>query len=792
MKRKPEVLLIDDLCSNQAAIETLLKQGCNIYTTLNVFDIESVRIRNDLPAELFTGPAIGETFLHLDYQLEFIDIEPHELIRRYENGKIYRLQQMHHSRAPLFEEKTLLRLRNIALDFISGFQDKRVLPSCEYLLVCISPAASSRRVIQAAARSAKTVNARLIALHVETRNSLRKTESTKRQLHKNLQLAEQLGAEIVNIQARSVSGGIAEYVSMRNIRRIAVGRSLNRPPIYELFKSDTVRKLFRLIPWAEIHIIPGFPGDYQQELLSNKKRSAYIQTGQKKNSGFPMSTFLKQLLLLSGASLLAILFDVLGLSEANIILVFLLGVVLISLSGERWMGIASSAISVMLFNFLFTEPRYTFIVTDPQYLVIFPLLFIVALITSELVNREKREARAADIREQRTEVLYRISRSLLKATGPRTVIMSALEHLSGIFNIGLVVYLPQNDTQQLTNYHLGPDSQKSEQFEAEQEKEAAEWCFQNAQPAGRGTPNFPIAQGKYFPIQTHNQVLGVLGVEAPHTLSDDNRNSMIEAVAAQIALALDRENLAEAQEKSRIEIERERLRSNLLRAISHDLRSPLASITGSSSTLLYDWKKLNNESRSELLQNIKEDADWLAQLIENILSLAKVEGPSFVLHKENELADDIIAGVLNKLKSQSSEHIIRVELPDEPVFVSADVGLLQQVLINLIDNALRYTPKGSSITIRAEQKKKQQQIEFRVADNGPGIPAEYQEKVFERFITLKSTDKQRRGLGLGLSICKSIVEIHQGSIRLNQSTTGGAEFVFNLPDPLTAGVCYGN
>ncbi len=259
---------------------------------------------------------------------------------------------------------------------------------------------------------------------------------------------------------------------------------------------------------------------------------------------------------------------------------------------------------------------------------------------------------------------------------------------------------------------------------------------------------------------------------------------MLEAVAAQIALALDRENLAEAQENSRIEIERERLRSNLLRAISHDLRSPLASITGSSSTLLYDWEQLNSESRSELLKNIQQDAAWLTQLIENLLSLAKVEGTSFVLNRESELVDDIIAGVLSKVRTRATEHHLKVELPEEPLFVPADVGLVQQVLINLLDNALRYTPKGSTILIHITQKQ-DKKIEFRVIDNGPGIPSKYREKVFDRFFTLKSDEDQRRGLGLGLSICKSIIEIHQGTMELARSNSGGAEFIFTIPAQLS-------
>lgn len=791
ISRNPQVILVDDLCNNQSTIDSLLSRGYDIYTTLNVCDIKNMRTQIDLPDDYFPNPVVGQKLLRHAHQYEFIDIEPEELLRRFASKNVYLDEQLHQSRAHLFDEKTLKILRQLAIDFSAGSHDTRVLPSNEYLLVCVSPARSSRRVIQIAARAAKTVNARLVALHVENRRTYHQNRSTTHNLQANLQLAEQLGGDVVVIQGRSVADAIAEYASMRNIHRIAIGREQIKPFPFSWIKPDTVQKVLHLIPWAEIQIIPGFPGDYKQKRNKTQSHNKPLSTEGRRNLRFPLLTYLKQLLLLSSASLLAILFDILGLSEANIIMVFLLGVVLVSLSGGRWIGVASSVVSVMLFNFLFTEPRYTFVVSDPQYLVIFPVLFTVALITSELVNREKREAQAADIREQRTQVLYRISRSLLQATGTRAVIMAALEHLSGIFNIGMVVYLPDQDSQQLISYHLGPDSRQAELFEAVLEKEAAEWCYKNAQPTGNTSTYYTEARGLYFPIRTHNRVLGVLGVEASRALPDDSRNSMIEAVAAQIALALDRENLSEAQEKSRIEIERERLRSNLLRAISHDLRSPLASIAGSSSTLLYDWEQLNNDSRSELLKSIHQDASWLTQLIENLLSLAKVEVSSFILNTESELVDDIVAGALSKLRSRSTEHLLKVELPEEPLFIPVDVGLVQQVLINLIDNALRYTPKKTTIIVKVVRYRNQK-VEFRVIDDGPGIPPEYREKIFERFFTLKNDEDQRRGLGLGLSICKSIVEMHDGTIQLIQPKTGGTIFAFTLPALSPSEVMHGN
>lgn len=792
IERNPAIVVFDDLSSNQSEIEALIQKGFDVYTTLNVFDIHAVRQQLQLSESFFKNTAVDiDRFRHI-IQMEFIDIEPDELLMRYKAEEIYPNSQTHQDRAHLFEEKTLKKLRETALEINSRYKsifqgntdynigDIRVLPSNEYLLVCISSALSSRRVIQVAARAANTVKAHLIALHVETRRTGRRVQPEEQQLRSNLKLAEQLGAEVVVVEGRSIAQTIAEYAAMRNIRRIAIGREQARAFPRILFTRDIVQSLLKLIPWAEIQIIPGFPSDYHISDYRISRLSKDSHSSGMEKSAIPVFTMFKQLLIFSGAALLAILFDTLGLSEANIIMVFLLGVVLVSLSGGRWIGIATSVVSVMLFNFLFTEPRYTFVVNDPQYLVLFPVLFIVALITSELVNRAKREAQAADIREQRTQALYRISHSLLSATGTRSVIKAALEHLSGILNVGMVVYLPENNSHVLVSYHLGPDSQQAEQFETIQEKNAAEWCFENARPAGYGTPHFSSSKGLYVPIQTQSRVLGVLGVDSSKTISDESRNSMIEAVAAQIALALDRENLAREQEKSRIEIEHERLRSNLLRSISHDLRSPLASIAGSSSTLLYDWKNLNNKSRSDLLENIQQDVTWLTQLFENLLSLAKVEGSMFVMNTERELVDDIVVGSLNKLSSRCAEHTVKIDLPDEPIFVPVDVGLVQQVLINLIDNALRYTPKGSTITVTVRTRGKRW-IEFSVADNGQGIPVEFHSKIFDRFFTLKNNEDQRRGLGLGLSICKSIAEIHQGTMKLKKSISGGAEFVFTLP-----------
>lgn len=792
VNRDPTIVVFDDFSNNQSEIELILQKGFDVYTTLNVFDVGDVRRQLHLSENFSLNPPVDIDQFRQLIQMEFIDIEPEELLIRYRAEEIYLNTKAHQDRSYLFEEKMLKKLRTAALainsrykSFTQGNRDNnagdiRVLPSSEYLLVCISPALSSRRVIQVAARAANTVKAHLIALHVETRKVGLRTQTEEQQLRYNLQLAEQLGAEVVVLEGRSIAQTIAGYATMRNIRRIAVGREQVRMFPRSLFMKDIVQKLLNLIPWAEIQIIPGFPSDYRKPGKQSDRLLNSLHSPGTTEKGFTFFIIVKQLMIFGGAALLAVLFDTLGLSEANIIMVFLLGVVLVSLSGGRWMGIVTSVISVMLFNFLFTEPRYTFVVNDPQYLVLFPVLFIVALITSELVNREKREAKAADIREQRTQALYRISHSLLKATGTRSVIKAALEHLSGILNVGMVVYLPENDSQVLVSYHLGPDSQQAEQFETIKEKNAAEWCFENSRPAGYGTSHFTFSKGLYVPIQTQSRVLGVLGVDSSKKITDDSRNSMIEAVAAQIALALDRENLAKEQEKSRIEIERERLRSNLLRSISHDLRSPLASIAGSSSTLLYDWKKMDNKSRSDLLENIQQDVTWLTQLFENLLSLAKVEGSMFVMNTERELVDDIVAGSLNKIRPRCAEHTVKINLPDDPIFVPVDVGLVQQVLINLIDNALRYTPKGSTITVRVE-KKGDLWIEFSVSDDGQGIPVEFHTKIFDRFFTLKNNEDQRRGLGLGLSICKSIAEIHQGTIKLIPSSSGGAEFIFMLP-----------
>ena len=655
--------------------------------------------------------------------------------------------------------------------------DTRMIPGKEKLLVCIGSAPTSERVIHAGARMAKALSARWIVLHVEQESSAQTSKVDYERLTQHLVMAEELGAEVVVITGKGIAEEIINYAHCNNINKIVIGRRLYGSD-YSLRASpeDTVDRLLECALFLDIYVIPNDRDNGQNiehhvaEPISQLRPTTVGST-------------LLGLLIMATANVLGLIFYSTGFSEANIIMIFLLGVLLISVIGGRWLGLGASAVSVLAFNFLFTEPRFTLVVNDRQYLITFPVMLVVTLLSSELTARVKQEASQSTIREQRTAILYRASQSLLRATGQSSVVTAALEHLRGLVHRGVVCYLPASYNE--TGFQrIGFGGDEAELLVEQLEVDAARWVFENLQPAGRGTNTSIHVLGYYLPLVSQEQVLGVLGVNCEVEPLDTEQRSLVESVAAQLALALDRERLNREQETMRVEMEREKLQSNLLRSMSHDLRTPLTAISGAGSTLLASESEIGSETRKELLKGILHEADWLTRLVENLLSLTRVEGGSLSVQREWEVVEEVVASVVGRLRKLAPEHTIIVDLPDEPLLAFMDASLIQQVLTNIIDNAVTYTVEGSQIIVRALNDDNAVVIE--VEDNGPGIPKEAQKHIFERFFTVAGhRTVDRRGLGLGLAICKSIVEAHSGNISVRDATGGGAIFRVLLPSPGT-------
>ncbi len=656
------------------------------------------------------------------------------------------------------------------------------------ILACISSAPSSVHVIHAAAGMAAAYGTGWTVLHIQTEGELHYPEQKKRSLKSNLDLADDLGAQINTIHGKNIADEIIRYATGRNIGKIVIGnnprRKLSR---FFRFHETILERLFAELPFYDIHVIPGKPEDYNLKTREQQK----LHNGSGFTEKFNYKSIFSTVGILSISVVVGFLFYSIGLSDTNIVIIFLLAVLFVSITSGRFLGLASAVVSVITFNFLFTQPRFTFAVYDTQYLITFPVMLVVALTASEITGRMKKEAQAAEIRERRTEILYNISRSLLKTIGKKEIIITALEQVQGLMNKEFVCYLPADgkDTPEHFSLPLHIYDDKNEHVESsvksiieDEETNVVHYVMENGVTAGNGTEILPEAKGFYLPLRSREKVLGVFGVNCNGTGLDLSQRSILEAVTAQLALALDRERLNREREETRVEIERERLHSDLLRSISHDLRTPLTAIAGAGSTLLHEQNNINKKTRKKLLQNIIDDSTWLTQLVENLLSLTKAEGGYKGLSKEWEVVEEVILTVVNRMRKQAHYHTLRAILPSTPFLAPMDAGLIQQVLINIVDNAVRYTPQQSVIEVRAYEK--ESSAVFEVQDNGPGVPPRLMPQIFQRFVTAgNGIGKERRGLGLGLAICKSIIEAHGGTISVRNTRDKGALFQFSLPIP---------
>ncbi len=477
------------------------------------------------------------------------------------------------------------------------------------------------------------------------------------------------------------------------------------------------------------------------------------------------------LLSLGVATGLALLFRSVGITESSIVLLYLLSVVSASVMTGRALGIAASLIAVVLFNFLFTEPRFTFVVNDPQYLVTFPVMLTVAAISSELTARIRRQAREAERREVLTKRLYESSRSLLGAQGHDEVIHATLGNLAGLIDRPVICVV--NDGTGSLRVLDGGAARYDPCLETP--------IRQLLGGPGTSPPLLVEAEETSFvlaPVAAKNRTLAVIAVEAGCQSLFLDASESLSAVVVQLALALDREEMSRREQNARIEIERERVRVNLLQSINHDLRSPLAAIVGSASTLVEE-DTLASSTRLELAQSIRDDARWLTGLVENLLSLARAEESAVRYRGSIEVFDDVLAAALGRVERIHDTHRVSVDLGEEPVLVRMDGGLIEQLIINLLENVIQHTPSGS--TVRVSIRCAEADAVLIVEDDGPGLSEPALEHAFERFYTERSIPDARRGMGLGLSICRSIAEAHGGSIGVSNRTGGGARFEIRLP-----------
>jgi two-component system sensor histidine kinase KdpD len=749
----------------------LLDAGIDVYTTVNVQHVESL---NDVVAKI-TGVVMRETvpdsvFEQAD-EVELIDLPPDDLLQRFREGKVYLPGQAQEALANFFRKGNLIALRELALRRTAERVDAqmrvyrrehaidRIWPTVERILVCVGPSPLSTRLVRAAKRMADQVGAEWIAAYVETPAQLRLPAETRDGVIQTLRLAEQLGAQTIRLSGPTMSEALLAYAHDRNVTRIVVGKP-RRTRWQRVVLGSIVDTLVQGSGDIDVHVIGTGPEDGAP--VAPVRRAAlrtdwiaYAQAG-----------------VVVGLAT-GVAFGLFPFSElSNLVMVYLLGIVIVAMRTGRGPSLLAAVLSVAAFDFFFVPPRFTFAVTDARYLFTFLVMLIVGLVISGLTVRTRAQAEAAHHREQQTATLYAMSRELASTRGVDSLLQVAIRHVTDVFRGQVVVLMPGSGGT-LEAWSGG-------QFEVDaNELGVARWVFEHRQPAGLGTTTLPGASALHIPLIGSTGPVGVLGLRPTdrHAMDEPERLHQLETFGAQTALALERARLASEAQDAELRIETERLRNSLLSSVSHDLRTPLATITGAVSTILDDSARFDERTRRELLESVHEEAERLNRLVENLLEMTRLESGALQLRRELHPPEEIIGAALSRLAKRLGARRITTRVPPDLPLVAMDDVLIEQVLVNLLDNAIKYTPAGSPVEINATAT--DQNLTVEVADRGPGLAPGREDKVFEKFY--QTNPGEGRGAGLGLAICQGIVRAHGGRIWAQNLPGGGVAFLFTLP-----------
>ena len=641
----------------------------------------------------------------------------------------------------------------------------------EHILVCLSASPSNEKIIKTAAKMVNAFGGSFTALYVQTAYSEKMSEDDRNRLQNNIRLAKHLGADITTIYANDISYQIAEFARVSGVTKIVIGRSNVRRRHF--FSRPTLtEKLIEIAPNLDIHVIPDNNSETGYS-FKNKDFQKYL---------FPsFKDFLITVLMLLTSTGIGNLFFVFGFTEANIITIYLLGALLTPLLVKSYVCSALfSFSSVLLFNFFFTEPRLTLHAYESGYPVTFAIMLIASLITGILANRLKEHAKQSSMAAFRVKMLFDTNQLLQKARDDRDIINTTASQLMKILKRNIVVY--SEDNGKLTKGYLfacSPEINESDFFNSSEEQ-TAQWVYENKHRAGDSTKVYSKAKCLYLAIRLNNKVYGVIGIHLNGKNLDSFENSVLLSILGECALAIENIRNAKEKELAAVLAKNEQLRATLLRAISHDLRTPLTSISGNASNLLKNYDMLDDETKSRAFSDIYSDSQWLISLVENLLSITRLEDNRMQFNMSVQLMDEVISEALQHISINATEHIVTAEYKDELLLAVMDARLIIQVVINLVDNAVKYTPTGSEIRISAE--KTNGFVKVSVSDNGRGIPDNEKKKVFDMFYTgnNKIADS-RRSLGIGLNLCRSIINAHGGEIILRDNIPHGCVFEFTIP-----------
>lgn len=782
--RRPQLALVDVLAHTNLEgsrhthrcddIEELLAAGINVYTTLNIQHLESL---NDIVAQI-TGIRVLDTIpdrlLENADQVHLIDIPAEELVQRLQEGKVYAPEMTARALRKFYRPGNLNALRELALRQAAQAVNQRMeeyrrghgiagpWPVGERVLACISSSPFGVHVLRRARRMAASLRAELIVAYVETPRVAPQNPKAAESLAQNIRLAEKLGAEIVTLTGQDIANEILALAGERNVTQIVLGKPI-RPKWLERFRPSIVDEIIRGSTGMSVHIIPGESAP--------KEQGVKIRPNPGRKKAMPYVWILLQILTVTVIGRLG--GETLGIT--NIALFYLLPVLYASAKYNIGLSVMASLVGVLALDLFFVPPVHHLSVDDLRYLLSFAVFLIVAITTGTIAQRLQYRVEETRIREHRTRALYNIAREIAAVAELDALAEKVVDYMARTLE-GEAILMVEGPNEHLQM--LAVSQPLSEMAQDPRELEAANWAFLHDQTTGAGTSTLSGAAGMYVPIKAELQIYGVMGIKLKEAYLTPEQRDLVEAVAGLLALTIGRLKLAAEAQAARNLAESERLRTALFNSISHDLRTPLSSITGAVTSLIEDAELYSKEERSTLLQSIKRGAARMNRVIGNLLDMARLESGFLKLQKDWCDVQDLIGVSLRENAELLAGRPLNVDISPGIPLLRLDFALIEQVLTNLLDNAVKYSLPGSEVGILVTAG--DGQVWITIDDQGQGIDPGDEEKVFDKFYRLNS-DRHVSGTGLGLSICKAIIEEHGGKIRAENRAAIGAAVTFSIP-----------
>jgi two-component system, OmpR family, sensor histidine kinase KdpD len=789
LKRRPELVLVDELAHTNAPssrhpkryldVEELIAAGIDVFTTLNIQHVESL---NDIVARITrirVRETVPDSVLDQADDIEVVDLSPEDLTRRLREGKVYVPQQAERAIRHYFSSGNLTALRELALRRTAQRVDEQLLSHMrahaiagpwaagERILVCVSEAPSTAGLIRYAKRLADRLQVPWTAIYVETARTQRLTDVERDRIADHLRLAERLGASTITLPGRNIAEEVVAYATANNITQIVIGKS-NRSRWFEIMHGSVVRELVRKTGQISVHVISADDSEpIPAKSVETRPRPEPPRIGPYLGSAGAVAIAL-------GVGLLLKHF----IDVQSISLVFLMAVLISAIAWGLLPSLFAAIASMLAYNFFFLPPLYTFTVAGAENFVALFFFLVVAVIVSNLTARTRSQIISARARAKTTAELYAFSRKVAGIGALDDLLWATAYQISSMLKVRTVLLKPAKDGEGLEVASGYPPEDRLD----DADMAAARWTWEHNRAAGRGADTLPGVKRLFLPLRTGSGPVGVIGIDrdASGPLLTPDQRRLLDALADQAAVAIERTLLARGLDEARVLAETERLRAALLTSISHDLRTPLASILGAVSSLRSFPERYSATEREELLATLQDEAERLNRFVSNLLDMTRLESGAVELKLELIDVAEIVGAALQRAGGVLAGHRVEVDIVPHLPMLHIDAVLFEQVLFNLLDNAAKYSPVGSRIDVRASRDG--ELVEIEVVDEGPGIPPADLERIFDKFYRVHAQDRRRAGTGLGLAICRGFVEAHGGSIiARNRRDRSGAVLMIRMP-----------